>query len=466
MLNNRFLTIGLFLLLCLTASESYADLSLSSCSAGQGFIPESIAAPIVYCLETTIRTAVIQGMNTMSNFLQGTVSAVMLLAVVMHGAKVASGERDFSGKSVAFMLRVAFVWYFSFNLGGFATLAFDVMKDLLAFTVGGYSPWETIDKFLGTLFGFAPGIALFQGLIWLGTGLVSGTASFGMGSGLIVALIEFIMLIIEIIYTYILSFTVVGFMLILSPMFIPTLMFRSTERYFRKWLDTILGAMLVPVFLFAFLSMSLGLYSSVLKDIFKIILPDYNLTIPTDSNNPPDFTAFFRKDIPAISMGFGSDPNYLNALNKGINKTSRDAKNIPSVHTTVNPLNNGSSEISIIPNPPGIDFGSRNQKTNQKLIFAFVTLWLYTAVMKQLIRKMPEVAQEVAGSATGISLEMPSLKDKIAEVKENLVSGAGALAGGIGGAQVTGAFSKNANVREAGAIGGGVLGSMLARKAL
>lgn len=440
------------------------NLTLADCTASGGFSPESISGPIVYCIEKTVRDSVTGALFALSDYFKGAVAAMLILAVTMHGARMLSGERGINAKSLGVMLKIVFVAFFAYNLGGFAESVFNIMDELLGYSVNGYSPWGMIDSILGTIFGFAPGVALFQGLMWLVTGFASGTTSAGMSATLVVAFIELILFVIEIIYTFLIAYIIVGFMLILSPMFIPMLLFQVSERYFKKWLDTIIGAMLIPVFLFGLLSLSLGVYTKLIGNVFTTILPGYNFTLPLDPANPPDFKAFWHTNEPVRSYTMGLDPNFSNDLNKALSAGPRNLKNSPPAHTTVDPFDRGGFQPLGF-NPPTVNFGAQDKSVAQQLIYTLIALWLYTAVLKELIRQMPGLAQEIAGSYSGIALHSPKLNEKMNEIKSDAAGAVGTLGGGVLGGQIA-AASGSKRMTQAGTIGGGIIGHVLARKAV
>ena len=449
------------LALCFSVSQAYADVDLSTCASGWSVDGSQLTGPIVNCVKTAIVGSVIAALQNLSDYFKDTTAVVFVLAVTMHGAKILSGERGMNGKSAFLLLKIAFVALFSYNLGGYATMAFDIMDEIVTIVVtaigGSASPWALIDKILGILFGFAPGIALYQGLVWLGSGLASGTANFGAASGLIVAFIELILFVVEIVYTYLTAYIVVAFMVILSPMFIPMIMFQASERYFRKWLDTILGAMLVPVLLFAMLSFTMTLYSTLITNVFRSMIPGYSY------GDPADFSNFWKINQPLFSFNMGVDPDLVNDEQKAQNAgTGPKSHMAPSSHVIINPFSRGGFDANAF-NPPVINFGINNNQISQKLLLNLIALWLYTAILKELIEKMPEIAQEIAGAAKSITLRAPKLEDKVNEVKQDIAIGSGTLAGGLAGGQLA-ATSGSKRITEAGAIGGGIIGNVLARK--
>ena len=458
------------------AGNSLADDPLlracASDSSGYNFSPQSLTAPIVYCVKATIQNAVTGALQNLSDYFKLTIIAMFILAVTMHGAHLVSGERQVNGKSMVLMLKIGFVAYFSYNLGGFAGSIFDIMDELVGYAVGGYSPWAMIDSILGVVFGFAPGFALFQGLAWLGAGLLSDTPNFAMSSAFLVAFIELILFIIEIVYVYLTAYIVVAFMLILSPMFIPMIIFQATERYFTQWLRTIIGAMLVPVFLFAMLYFALGLYANGIKTVITTILPNYvqnnpQFTFPINPNNPPtppNFSAFWKLNVPFFSFNMGVDPNLTNAQQLALGTTPGNTHLSLASHIIIDPYNRGGFDAFAL-NRPMVNFGSQNITISQKLMLSLIGLWILTMVLKELIMKMPEIAQEIAHVAHTIHLRAPKLQDKINETKKDLVVGGGTVMGGFVGGQL-GATSGNKRVQIASSIGGGIMGNMLGRKVL
>jgi hypothetical protein len=447
MKRSRCLLVICFTLLagCFWTSQAHAQagVDLATCAAGWTPFGNQFTGPIVQCVQSSVKSAVAGAMTGMSNYFRSTTAALFILAVVMHGAQMLSGFRGQNARG----------------------LVFDTMDEITADALGGYSPWLMIDNILGTLMGFAPGVALTQGLVWLGVGLVSGTANFGAASAIIVFFIELILFFIEIMYVYLTAYIVVAFLLILSPMFVPMIIFQVSERYFRKWLDNILGAMLVPVFVFGLLSVALQLYIPLIQKIFKILLPLYNLTIPTDPANPPDFSHFFKIDQPLFAFNLGTDPNLTNHERKKLNEKPGNLNNAPAAHTIINPFNGaGGFDMNAI-NAPGVNFGIHGKVIAQQLMLALIAVWVYTALLKQLMEQMPGVAQEIAGVSNSILLRAPKLKDKVNELKSDVGESLGTFGGGLAGGRLGAALGgESSRAQGAAAIGGGIIGNVLARK--
>jgi hypothetical protein len=128
--------------------------------------------------------------------------------------------------------------------------------------------WGRVDCVLNTLFGgiFDPNL-LLAGLIgFLYSCLFSG------GIGLFIAVFGFaviyflMMAIFRAVYITITAYVALALMAIISPIFITMILFKSTYGYFEKWLKLTMGFMLQPMFLFAYLSMLLIAFDTVIYD--------------------------------------------------------------------------------------------------------------------------------------------------------------------------------------------------------
>lgn len=227
--------------------------------------------------------------------------------------------------------------------------------------------------------------------------------------------------------------------------------------------------MLIPVFLFGFLSMSISVFSGLLCNVFVAILPNYSCTVPTDPSNPPDFHQFWKTNQPAFSWVMPTDPNFINDIKKTMATDPTREKLVPPVQIVINPFDRGGFNANAF-NTPGINFGLNNGQVNQRLLFSLISLWLYAAVMKKMVEKMPEVAQEIAGAISGVRFNNPigggikALQNKVnsalSDAKQGaLTVGGAALSGGI-----TGAATKNGVATEAATITGGIIGNVLSRK--
>lgn len=216
------------------------------------------------------------------------------------------------------------------------------------------------------------------------------------------ALINLLLFIFRVVFTYLMAITVMAFLIVISPFIIPLAVFFYTERYFIRWLDTLFSAMLVPVLLFAFLSMFVNIFASLINDVYYIICGN------TCVNNPAqtDFSPYWKDNQPKFGWLMPSDPNLSNRLQSA---AQSGAAGKPAVQTNINPLMRRGHDAGVF-NMPGIDFGPNNVSVMQKLVYAFIGLWIFASFMKSMVGKIPEIAANIANAASGVTMQQTNIE--------------------------------------------------------
>jgi len=422
-------------------------LDLDTC-AGDGFTANEYVAKVVFCVKNKLTEVAISMMQQLTTYIAPVVGFMFVYSVILFGIQVAAGEREISRKSIAFLIKLALVWMFCRNLGGYANSLFQIMDGLVNLAAGGYSPWQQIDTFLGKMFGFGRESTLVQGMVGMvGAAMFSGSTGFTLGMAGIMALLNLLMFAFDVVFTYLAAVMLLCFMVILSPFFVPMALFKHTEKYFDKWLKIIASAMLTPILLFAFLSLTLGVFLTLIANIYAVM---------GDPNNP-DFRAVWRINQPVVSWQMASDPAAFARLS---GPTGTLALTSP-VGGNIDPAARDAQDMfSLL--LPAINFGLANQEIMQRLIFAFVTLWLYASTIKGMVAKIPGIATDMSGAIGIRDLRGGSFQSKMHDTAENIKIGGGALGGAMLGAQVGGAIgNRSARARQAGGILGGVTGAMI-----
>ncbi len=373
---------------------------------------------LVDCIEGTIRDAVLRMMDVISTEFGWVVSVLSTLVVMFYGVRTATGEKELLKRTATLAIKLAFVALFMNMLPTVVDWVFAIFKELLALVVGGISPWQRIDIFLGNLVGFGPSILLLNGVM----GLV-GAAAFSSNVGLtmfffgIIGILNLLTFILSVIYTYLLAFLTIGFLLIFLPIMIPLGLFFYTERYFRKWVDIIVSAILTPVLLFAFLWMFIGVFDILIQNIFDIL-------------GGNDFKAYWRMNTSLFSWMMPSDPN-ANVLMTGIPRN----EDIPCVQRimrapvqgNINPLARNSFDAGTLKTAT-LNFGANDVNIVQKLSYAFMTLWLFSSLMKSMVHLLPQVASSIASVSSNIAFGGNSaivgrLQQAIGQTQSSLQSG-------------------------------------------
>ncbi|NBO18246.1 MAG: hypothetical protein EBV03_03285 [Proteobacteria bacterium] len=427
---------------------------LETCTSSSGYTEEQITSRIVYCISSTIYQTLFIIMNDLKDYIFGTMVTCFALSCAFYGMRIIGGEPQVMAKTVGALVRWGVIITFFNYMGAVAYSAFAITDWLVSLvTPSGYSPWEQIDAFLGRLLGFAPGLTLVNGVAGVIFAIAlsgsHGFSAFGVG---LIALYNMMMFILEIVYTYLAALLVIAFMMIIAPLIIPLAIFNYTERYFTKWVQNIVGAMLLPMFLFGFLNITLTYFDTLIQDSLDAFSKEIK-----DANGNPDFSKFWRENQPLYSWIAPGDPNNAEELrglvNSHLPSGSREHKVLPPMGTEINPTARVGMEMNNI-----ITFGtSHDPKQMQKILFSFIAIFVYALMLMGLVRKMPALAAAVAKSFTiNVASDM-SFRQASAQAMNNVGTGAGVIVGGAAGSGIGKAIGGSRG-RSLGAWGGAAVG--------
>jgi type IV secretory pathway VirB6-like protein len=437
---------------------------LEDCTGG-GFPPEKITSKIVYCVKKTIIEVTEDIFNAITAYMLDTVTVIFAVALTFQAVKIFGGEGEVTSRGMKMLFRLGIIWLFFTDTFGLVYYTYYIMDELIAYALvltPGFTPWEAIDNFVGRLLGFGGTLTIVQGVIGVVFGaMLSGSVGIPMFASGIMAMYDVLMFVLDVVYTYLTAIITISFMIILSPILIPWAAFRYSERYFKKWLDTVIGAMLTPMLLFGFLSFSIAIFDQLITNTLNELSQNV-----TNANGDPDFAQFWRMNQPAFGWMMPTDPNYIAQLMSQIGPVAcaGGAANcddqttiLPPVPNVINPFNKIGFNYNLL-NVFGVSY---DQQMLQKIMLNFVALWMYAMLMKGLIKKMPEIAARIAGMVNPLTVQSAPFKQKI----RDLGAGAGAMLGGGLGSQIGGAVNPVMGRQigaVAGMLGGGQLGNNLA----
>lgn len=374
-------------------------MTIGQCSDAYGgsFDEHQFAPRLVFCLKSAVQDATGRMLLAMSDYMVSTVGAMLLFAIAWFGVRIIGGERNMMRKSVEFLIRLGLVWAFSYNLYGYSQVAFGALDQLVALVTHSYDPWVKIDEFLNKMIQFGSPSLLASGLLGIiGGALFSSTLGIVLFVVGLMALVDILLFILRTIFTYLTAYVMVAFLLVISPLIVPLALFFWSERYFKKWLDILISAILVPVLLFAFLQMFLDIFMVLIDNVFAIL-------------GGNDFRAYWKLNQPLYSWLVPSDPAASGTLE---NVTDANNTSKAAVQSTVNPLCRRCFNTNLL-NLPGIDFGPNNVFITQQLVFAFVTLWIFSSLMKSLVAKIPEISNNIASVTSRITMQPTSYETAI-----------------------------------------------------
>ncbi len=404
-MNMRAQWIGLLVMLAavLPGTSYAAGLDINTCAPG--FPDGAYTAKIVVCVQSMIIQVVNSMIVPLSNYMTNTVVAMMILALCVFGIRIMGGEKDLTRKGISFLLRLSLVWMFSYALGGMWVSIYDILDGLMAAVTNGYSPWVQIDRFIGRIFGFGQDASggvrvLSQSLMGImGAGLMTSVGGGIMFLAGIFALMNLMFFVFRVLYMYLMAMVGIGFLILISPLIIPMAIFLHTERYFKVWLDILIATMLVPVLMFAFLSMFLNGFSVMVENIFAVL---------GSNNNVTDFRAFWKTNQAKGSWTMPNDPNFSNR----IAAQTGHAQIVPAVPSNINALMRRAHEMNVFKGAT-IDFGPATVRTMQRLVFMFMQLFIYAMLMKEMLSKIPDIANGIAGARAAIGSTSTGLEGRI-----------------------------------------------------
>lgn len=282
---------------------------------------------IIDCFQTPIRTALLQPITTVplmvgtketggilawiAKYVADIFVVLATLAIMFTGIAIMTGASNISARVIITLLRIGIIYYILSNITVYAGYILGIFDELLAFvTPPGFTPWTQIDAFIGKLLGFNTytdclTVAGSTTCATKLTGHENGIIGFIVGSifsknmGVMVAITGAIavagllVFIIQSLYLYISSFVAIAFLLAISPILIPFLLFPYTERLFTQWLSLLLSSILTPVLMFAFLSMLLDNVTpcgaSLDTTRFNCIVDDAMAALSSDPTQPADY---------------------------------------------------------------------------------------------------------------------------------------------------------------------------------
>ncbi len=237
---------------------------------------------IVICVKETILSAVYNFLVPFSDYIAKTIAVAITLAVALWGVMMVSGRTTAPIRD-AFVLavKIGAVVLFTANFGGIFPVMLDAMESLLSIVTGfiGFSTftcpnvfsgdslvvWERVDCAINTLIGgifsaFTVGSGIVGLLVAL---LFSGTIGLFIGLMGVMLIVQLLFAIARAVYIFVTGYIAFALMALMSPLFVPLILFRATKSFFEKWLKLTMGFVLQPVFIFVYLTMLMAAFDTI-----------------------------------------------------------------------------------------------------------------------------------------------------------------------------------------------------------
>ncbi|MFW0776790.1 MAG: type IV secretion system protein [Rickettsiales bacterium] len=307
-------------------------------SRDQNMLKYGFTKRIVLCVKESIVSAVYYVLVPFSEYFAKLIAIMATLAVAIWGIQMAGGHREASTRE-AFLLavKIGMVVMFTDNFaavyfdpdnehGGLFGMILDAMEDFLGIIVGYavidsslvencpifdpdllpeqvfshaiFGVWDVVDCTLDSLVGgiFSP-ISLMAGVVgFLIATFLSSVVGFFIGLLGFMLISMLLMAIARAVYIFISAYIAFALMILISPIFIPMVLFRATKAYFEKWLRLTIGFVLQPIFIFVYLTMMLAAYDSIVFDGDRSL---YRAVVGGHIDHGPD------DPIPGVYVSFG-----------------------------------------------------------------------------------------------------------------------------------------------------------------
>ncbi len=250
---------------------------------------------IMPCIKETLINVTNEMLIPISEYMALTVTAACTLAIALLGVAMLGGRTTAPFKdSLLLMVKLGCVSMFSYNFGGIFPLVLDSMDELLGIVTTyvifsgsfadsvlisecpdladlvldppGLQVWDAVDCSINSLIGgiFSP-FSLSMGIVgFIFSCFMSNTLGVMIGMLGIRLLLQLMWAIVRSLYIFVGSYIGLCLMVLISPFFIPTLLFQVTRGYFERWLRITMSFMLQPVILFAYLAMLLTAFDLII----------------------------------------------------------------------------------------------------------------------------------------------------------------------------------------------------------
>lgn len=274
---------------------------------------------IIPCLKETLLDSTARILLPLTEQLSATIRLMMALAVALLGALMIGGKTTAPFKdTLILLLKLGGVSFFITEIYNIFVMLLDTMDSLLI-VVTGYvmvggpfqakilngcpdygdfqnAPtlliWDAVDCTLNALVGgiLSPA-SLIGGLAgFCLSAMMTNTLGFMIGMMGIRLILQLIWAIIKAVYIYLGCYIAICLMMLMSPIFVPMILFSVTKSYFERWIKLLLNYILQPLLLFVYLAMLLVAFDVVIfsgpYSLYSVIAGEAakndNFTLPWD----------------------------------------------------------------------------------------------------------------------------------------------------------------------------------------
>lgn len=250
----------------------------------------SVVMTVVYCVQISVVTATLMFLMPVTDLMVPITSITLILVVLLFGYVLLTGEQELNKKTFALLIKIGAVMLFGYDFGGYTIATFGAsvsLQDAIvttlwndpdcpvsAFTAGapsydyisagGAAVWGSMDCIIGKLFGFGGPFIMASSIFGiLGSLLGSGTMGVMVFFFGLTTLLTIFMFALRVVYSFLVCYIFIGFLIVISPMVIPMILFQATQNFFDAWLKNLMVAILTPGVIFAYLCMVMPLLDQI-----------------------------------------------------------------------------------------------------------------------------------------------------------------------------------------------------------
>lgn len=448
-------------------------------------VPNSLAVKVVYCVKEAVYANTLVYLAQVSDLMRPIILAILTLALVIMGVRIASGERDPQKFSLEFLIKMGVVLTFadnfgasSFNLGlfginlvsvtggGFTAPVFKIVEELQAAVISSplfdvlingsgvcdfagiegnlitaaagaaiqpiaFRPWTYVDCILDYIMGFGAQTAVSSSIF----GFI-GSAFFGGSVGVMVFFLGLVMVLMLLLFAFrciyitLMAYIMIGFLIVLSPIFIPTLLFKDTENMFSKWWKNLVTAMMTPFIMIAYLTIVMPVIDQFVFDPDDTESLEYVLSNDR-LGNPRNIDETFRHATPMAQSMFTQDMDFTKSIPDAPQKMFVDL---------LSPDQSGSNDLFGMLDFTKVDLGENHVKELWYIGLSLLRILVAVSLLLTIAAQIPNLTAYLVGAgygfAAGASAPMlmeTQVKGAMQQTIKSASSKAGSANGAFGG---------------------------------
>ena len=373
-----------------------------------------ITAQVVNCVQQAIISATQRYLQAFSTAIFGSVVAFVTLVVTFFGVQMLFGLSEVTKKAPALLLKIGAVFLFANNLGGFANVVFDIMDEAqvvitnniptgsfacdIGLAIAGMFTndviWMRMDCLLGRMLGISGDMLFYNGVLaLLATTVFSGVIGVMVFFAGLSAIMSMGFFVLNAVTTYLISYLMVAFLIIISPLLIPLLLLGATMNMFTMWLRSMLSAMAQPAMMFAFMAITLPMLDNI------IIVDSHSINQVLGE----DFLQYMRNQSTPCTFATPTDEDNFDAVQGGGDTWWNDRGEVLS------PIMDGATDMCQVMQMAETDFGQEHLDTMMKVAVSLIRILFVAYLISKLQGFVPRLTSMVMGGGFALTSNMSSV---------------------------------------------------------